>query len=66
MLRPGKARSTRPVSGAVVVVTAADGSYTLSGSKNIKFSEFGMSAPKYMLGVMKVYDDLTINYNVRF
>lgn len=58
--------NTRDITLVANSQKAADGSYTLSGSKNIKFSEFGMSAPKYMLGVMKVYDDLTINYNVRF
>lgn len=58
--------NTRDITLVANSQKAADGSYILSGTKNIKFSEFGMSAPKYMMGVMKVYDDLTINYNVRF
>ena len=58
--------NTRDITLVANSQKAADGSYILSGTKNIKFSEFGLSAPKYMLGVMKVYDDLTINYNVRF
>jgi polyisoprenoid-binding protein YceI len=44
----------------------ADGTQVLSGTKAIKMTEFGITPPKYMLGVMKVYDDLTINYNIRF
>lgn len=44
----------------------ADGTQVISGSKKIKMTEWGINPPKYMLGVMKVYDDLTINYNVRF
>jgi polyisoprenoid-binding protein YceI len=44
----------------------ADGTQVLSGSKNIKMTEWGITPPKYMLGMMKVYDDLTINYSVRF
>ena len=44
----------------------ADGSYVLSGTKAIKMTEFGLTPPKYMMGVMKVYDDLTINYSIRF
>lgn len=58
--------NTRDITLVANSQKTADGGYTLSGTKNIKFSEFGMSAPKYMMGVMKVYDDLTINYNVRF
>lgn len=44
----------------------ADGTQVLSGTKKIKMTEWGMKPPKYMMGMMKVYDDLTINYNVRF
>jgi polyisoprenoid-binding protein YceI len=58
--------NTRDITLVANSQKAADGSYILSGTKNIKFSEFGLSAPKYMMGVMKVYDDLTINYSVRF
>jgi polyisoprenoid-binding protein YceI len=43
-----------------------DGSTIISGSKKIKMSEFGITPPKYMLGMMRVYDDLTLNYTVRF
>ncbi|HEV7331537.1 MAG TPA: YceI family protein [Flavisolibacter sp.] len=58
--------NTRDITLVANSQKTADGNYILSGTKNIKFSEFGLSAPKYMMGVMKVYDDLTINYNVRF
>lgn len=44
----------------------ADGSIQLTGSRKFKMTEFGVKPPKYMMGMMKVYDDLTLNYNVRF
>lgn len=45
---------------------AADGTTTLTGTKKFKMTELGVKPPKYMMGMMKVYDDLTLNYNVRF
>jgi hypothetical protein len=44
----------------------ADGTVTFSGAKKFKMSEFKIPPPKYMMGVMKVYDDVTVNYSVRF
>jgi polyisoprenoid-binding protein YceI len=44
----------------------ADGSQVLSGTQKIKMTEWGVKPPSYMLGMMKVHDDLTINYTVRF
>jgi polyisoprenoid-binding protein YceI len=43
-----------------------DGTQVITGTKKIKMTEWGINPPKYMLGMMKVYDDLTINYSVRF
>ena len=56
--------NTREITLPVTVRKNADGSQLLSGSKKIKMSEWGVKPPSYMLGVMKVYDDLTINYTV--
>lgn len=46
--------------------TTEGSAQVLSGSKKIKMTEWGVKPPSYMLGMMKVYDDLTINYNIRF
>lgn len=56
--------NTREITLPVTVKKNADGSQLLSGAKKIKMSEWGVKPPSYMLGVMKVYDDLTINYTV--
>jgi polyisoprenoid-binding protein YceI len=58
--------NTRDITLVATTQKAADGSLVLSGSKAIKMTEFGITPPKYMMGMMKVYDDLTINYTVRF
>lgn len=57
--------NTRDISLPVTAHKNADGSQVLSGSKKIKMTEWGIKPPKYMMGMMKVYDDLTINYTVR-
>lgn len=56
--------NTRDITLPVTVKKNADGSQVLTGTKKIKMSEWGVKPPSYMLGMMKVYDDLTINYNV--
>ena len=58
--------NTRDITLPATVKKNADGSQVLSGSKKIKMTEWGVKPPSYMLGMMKVYDDLTINYTVRF
>lgn len=57
--------NTRDISLPVTAKKNADGTQVLSGTKKIKMTEFGIKPPKYMMGMMKVYDDLTINYTVR-
>jgi polyisoprenoid-binding protein YceI len=57
--------NTRDITLPVTAKKNADGSQILSGTKKIKMTEFGLKPPKYMMGMMKVYDDLTINYTVR-
>jgi len=57
---------TREITLPATIRKNADGSIVLSGSKKIKMTEFGVTPPKYMLGMMRVYDDLTLNYSVRF
>lgn len=44
----------------------ADGNTVLSGTKKFKMTELGVKPPKYMMGMMKVYDDLTLQYEISF
>ena len=46
--------------------TSESGAQVLTGSKKIKMTEWGIKPPSYMLGMMKVYDDLTFNYTIHF
>ncbi|EDM35470.1 hypothetical protein PBAL39_07280 [Pedobacter sp. BAL39] len=47
------------------ITANADGSFLIKGSRKIKMSEYGIKPPSYMLGAMKVYDDLTIEYTLK-
>jgi hypothetical protein len=47
-------------------VTNSDGSVVVTGSKKIKMSEFGIKPPTFMLGALKVTDEVTIEYSARF
>lgn len=44
----------------------ADNTITCSGSKKIQLTAFGVKPPSYMLGTMKVYNDLTILFNLNY
>lgn len=39
---------------------------TVTGSKKIKMSEWQIKPPSYMLGAMKVGDEVTIDFNLKF
>ena len=43
----------------------ADGSVIITGSENLKMTQFGIKPPSYMFGALKVTDNLTIDYTVR-
>jgi len=53
---------TLQVNGAV----KSDNTINCSGSQKIKLTDFKISPPSFMLGAMKVKDDLTIQYNLNF
>ena len=55
---------TKPVSVDVTAVTGADNAITCSGSKNIQLTDYGIKPPTFMLGAMKVHNDLTIQFNL--
>ena len=56
---------TKAVSMTVNGALNADGSVTITGSHKMKMSEFKIPPPSYMLGAMKVYDDLVISFNLK-
>ena len=42
----------------------ADGGVIFTGTQKIKFSQFGLKAPSFMFGALKVGDDVTVEYKV--
>jgi polyisoprenoid-binding protein YceI len=62
-----KATGNLTISGVTVPVsiqstyTIAGGVITFKGSEKIKYSQFKIKAPSFMLGALKVKDDLTID-----
>lgn len=54
---------------AVLTVTAVvnpDNSITCSGAQKIKLTDYKIEPPTFLLGAMKVYNDLTIQYNITY
>lgn len=43
----------------------ADGSVTISGSRKIKMSEYGIQPPSFMLGALKVADEVNVIYTIK-
>lgn len=43
----------------------ADGSVIITGTQNLKMTQFGLKPPSFMFGALKVTDNLTIDYTVR-
>jgi polyisoprenoid-binding protein YceI len=50
----------------VAAVVNADNTITCTGSKKIKLTDFKIDPPSYLLGAMKVTNDLTIQYNLTY
>jgi len=43
----------------------ADGTISVSGSRKIKMSEYGIQPPSFMLGALKVADEINVIYNLK-
>lgn len=43
----------------------ADGSLSINGSRKIKMSEYGIQPPSFMLGALKVADEINVTYNLK-
>lgn len=56
---------TREVPIQVNYVENADGSITCTGSKKIKMSDHKINPPTFMMGALKVGDEVTINLNIK-
>jgi polyisoprenoid-binding protein YceI len=57
---------TRDVALTANGALAADKSMTISGSKKVKMTEFGIKPPSFMLGALKTGDEVTIEYTLKF
>jgi hypothetical protein len=44
----------------------ADKSITVTGKEKIKLSDWQIKAPSFMFGAMKVGNEVTVNFNLRF
>lgn len=50
----------------VTAVVNADNTITCAGSKKIKLTDYKIDPPSFMLGAMKVTNDLTIQFNLTY
>ncbi|PRY49183.1 polyisoprenoid-binding protein YceI [Arcticibacter pallidicorallinus] len=46
-------------------VENADGSLSINGSRKIKMSEYGIQPPSFMLGALKVADEINVTYTLK-
>jgi polyisoprenoid-binding protein YceI len=57
---------TREVVLNTTGVMNADKSITVTGKEKIKLSDWQIKAPSFMFGAMKVGNEVTVNFNLRF
>lgn len=50
----------------IYAVTNADNTITCTGSENLKLTDYKIDPPSFMLGAMKVKNDLTIQFNLNY
>ena len=50
---------------ATAKYNAADKSYTVTGTKKIKMSQWGVKPPTVMMGTIKTGDDISITFNAK-
>jgi polyisoprenoid-binding protein YceI len=58
------AGETQTISMDVTAIVNADNSITCTGSKKVQLTDYGIKPPTFMLGSMKVTNDLTIQFNL--
>ena len=57
---------TQPITMDVIAVVNEDKTITCTGSEKIKLTDYSIKPPSFMLGAMKVYDDLTIQFDLAY
>ncbi len=60
------AGNTQLISMNVVATINADQSMTCTGSEKLKLTDFKINPPSFMLGAMKVGNDLTIKFDLNY
>lgn len=55
---------TQSISMTVTAVLNTDNTVTCSGAQNIRLTDYKIDPPSFMLGAMKVKNDLTIQFNL--
>ncbi|MBE9663906.1 YceI family protein [Mucilaginibacter myungsuensis] len=60
------AGSTQPISMDVLATVNDSGSITCTGTKKIQLTDYGIKPPSYVMGTMKVRNDLTIQFNLTY
>jgi polyisoprenoid-binding protein YceI len=60
------AGKSQPIAMVVTAVVNADQSITCTGTTPLKLTDFGIEPPSFMLGAMKVGNDLTIKFDLDY
>ena len=60
------AGTTQAIGMNVIVVVNADRSITCTGSEKLKLTDYKIDPPSFMLGAMKVGNDLTIKFELTY
>ncbi len=55
---------TQTIAMTVNAVVNSDNTITCSGSETLKLTDYKIDPPSFMLGAMKVKNDLTIQFNL--
>jgi len=57
---------SRPVTIVANGVLNADKTITVSGSQKLKMSDYKVKPPTFMMGMLKVGNEVTVQYNLKF
>ena len=60
------AGSTQSITMDVTATVNADNTITCNGAQKLKLTDYKISPPSFMLGAMKVKDDLNIQFNINY
>ncbi len=60
------AGKSQPISMKTSALVNADGSISCHGTEKLKLTDYGIEPPSFMLGAMKVGNDLVIQFNLSY